>query len=270
MDNIRKVYLHDWVWNPIGSFGEALNIHNADVHTVIIDKYIHQHTATVTTLTTTVVWDGTEYTIDVADSTWFLAWDYLHINTSSVETTHPIIISINNPTWPATFTLDRRLDLTHAIWDEVRKSLVNMAPQIWSLATPQEYFVWPQAWEVWHITRLLFSMTHPTAWDLWKFWNLTALTNWVVLRAKVNWQYWTLTNWKTNADIKSDMYDVDFDLRSWWGWDYWTSWRWTFTNAWAVVRLDWDNADKIELYVQDDISWLNFFTMKFQWHFENL
>ena len=64
------------------------------------------------------------------------------------------------------------------------------------------------------------------------------------------------------------MYDVDFNVRRWWVWTHWTSWRWTFKEAWAVIRLDWDTWDKIELYIQDDITALDSFTMKFQWHIE--
>lgn len=248
----------------------VLDIHDADIHENVINQYLHQHSGIVTTLTTAVVGDGTEYEIDIADATGFVVGDYLHINTSSIESTHPQLLATTAATGPATFTLDRRLDKSHAIGDEVEVAITDMSSQIGSLAAPQEYWVAPPAGEVWHLTRILFEMTHGTAGDLGLFGNLTALTNGVLIRVRRDGVYGTLTNWKNNGDIKTDMFDVVFDSRSGGGGSYGTSGRGTFTNAGAVVRLDGDTNDRLELYVQDNITALDSFTMKAQGHLEGV
>lgn len=257
-------------WINIRLFGSN-NIHDADVHTQIVNQYLHQHTAVSTTLASASA--ASDYQIDIADATGFAVGDYLHIDTTTIETTHPVIISSSPAlptTGPVTLTLDRRLDKAHAIGDEVRKSIVNMAlaGQVGTLASPQEYWIGPPAGEIWHLTRILFEMTHSTAGDLGLFGNLAALTNGTVLRARNNGAYGTLTNWKTNANIKTDMFDVVFDARSGGGGAFGTTGRGTFTNAGAILRLDGDTDDRLEVYIQDDITAMVSFTMKGQGHVE--
>lgn len=244
----------------------AVDIHDADVHTVIINQNIHQHTAVTTTIAIAV--SAGDYEITVADATGFAVNDFIHLNSTSIETAHQKILSIAGNL----LTLDRRLDKAHNIDDDVIKVIVDMAlaGQVGTLASPQVYFIAPPPGEVWHITRLLFSIVHGTAGDLGLFGNLPALVNGVVLRAKVSGQYGTLTNWKTNADMKTDMFDVEFDLRSGGGGNYGTSGRGTFTEAGAVLRLDGDQGDQVEVDVQDDITALDFFAMKMQGHLEGV
>lgn len=255
----------------VGTYRGALNVHDADVHTEVINKLMHQHTDIVTTLTTPTAGDGSEYQIGIQDATGFTDGDYIHINTTTIETTHPVLLSsvpALPTTGPAVFTLDRRLDRSHIVGDEVRKSIVNMALQIGTLAAPQEYWIAPPPGEVWHITRLLFYMTHDLSGDLGKFGGIPALTNGILLRAKINGQYGTLSNWKTNGDMKTDMFDVVFDARSGGQGDFGTSGRGTFKEAGVVIRLDGDTNDRIELYVQDDITSIISFMMKMQGHKE--
>lgn len=270
MSLIRNVNLHDADGNPIGSFGGAINVHDADVHTVIVNKYAYQDSAVSTTLTVAVVGDGTVYQVSVADATGFTVGSYLHINTSTEETTLPKIVSTTAATGPATFTLDRRLDRDHSIGDTVTQVVRDMASQVASMASPQSYKIGPQAGDVWHITRLLFTITHSTAGDLGLFGNIAALTNGVTLRANINGVFGTFTNWKTNSDIKDDMYDVEFDARSGGGGTFGTTGRGTFKNAGAIVRLDGTTGDYLEVLVQDDITALDRFTIKFQGHFESV
>lgn len=247
----------------------ALDIHDADVHTRIINRLMYRHAGVTTTLTAATI-AGSSYQIVVADATGFVVGDPIHINTTSIELTHPHIAAISTPTGPAMFTLDRRLDYAHSIGDGVEKAVTNIASAAGTMASPVEYWEGPEPGEVWHLTRILFEMTHGTAGDLGLFGNLNPLANGVLLRARVNGQYGTFTNWKTNADIKSDMYDVEFDTRSSGGGTYGTSGRGTFTNAGAVVRLDGDTNDQIELYVQDNLTGLLTFSMKVQGHFEGV
>lgn len=255
----------DGTLEEINSLGGAINIHDADVHTDVINQYVHQHTATTTTISTATA--AGDYQVSIADTTGFAVNDYIHINTSSIETTHPRITAVT-PGTPGTITLDRRLDKAHSVGDEIVKAIIDMAltGQAGTMASPQIYFAGPPAGEVWHITRLLFAIEHGTAGDLGLFGNLAALTNGVVARTYVSGEYKTLTNWKKSADMKIDMYDVEFDSRSGGGGAYGTSARGTFTNAGAVVRLDGDLGDQIQIMVQDDITALDFFAMKVQGH----
>jgi len=249
---------------PYKSLKGAVNVHIADVHNVIVNQYVHQDTAVISTIAVDSLVN--DYQIELVDATGFAVDDFIHVNTTNIETTHPKIISVVLNV----LTLDRRLDFAHSTGDSVNKVIVDMAlvGQVGSIPAHQLYYGGPPAGVVWHITRLLFSMTHTSAGDLGKFGNLGALINGVLLRVKVNGQYGTLTNWKTNADMKTDMFDVEFDSRSGGGGDFGTSGRGTFTETGAVMRLDGDNGDQFEVHVQDNITALGFFAMKIQGHIE--
>jgi len=263
-DNPLPIALYAADGSPIKSLGGAIDVHTADVHNVVINQYVHQDTAVASTLAVASL--ANDYTIEVADATGFIVGGFLHVNTTAIETTHSQITAIAGNV----LTLDRRLDFAHSIGDDVNQVVVDMAKvgQAGTMVAPQEYYGEPPPGAVWHIARLLFSMRHGTAGDLGLFGNLTALANGVLIRVKVNGQYGTLTNWKTNADIKTDMFDVEFDNRSGGGGSYGTSGRGTFAETGAILRLDGDMGDRFEVYVQDDITALDFFAMKIQGHLE--
>lgn len=250
----------------ISSLDGALDVHDKHVHTVVLNKEIHLHTVTSTTLTVATSGSGSEYTITVASTVGFAVNDFLHIENGYAEYTHPKITGIAGNV----FTLDRRIDLAHPIGSTVTKAILDMSTTAGTIAAPVEYWVEPPAGEVWHIHRILFSMVHGTAGDLGLFGNLTALPNGVLLRAKRNGQYATLTNWKTNSDMKTDMFDIEFDTRSGGGGSYGTSGRGSFDKTGAILRLDGDTSDRFEIYIQDDITALTLFTMKAQGHLEGL
>lgn len=262
--------LHDGDGNPLNAYHDldtdvyVLDVHVADVHNQIINRYVHQHTATETTLAVDTVPNA--YQITVASAVGFAVNDYIHINTTAFETTHPKITAIAGNV----FTLDRRLDIAHTVGDRVTKAIIDMAlaGQVGTLAAPQEYAMWPEPGTVFHITRILFAMAHGTAGDLGLFGDLAPLTNGVLIRVRINGQYGTLMNWKTNADMKTDMFDVEFDARASGGGTWGTSGRGTFTETGAVLRLDGDTNDQLEIYIQDDITALDFFAMKAQGHLE--
>jgi hypothetical protein len=261
------IALFDGVGNPIGSLSGAIDIHNADAHTNVVNRYIHQHLATTTTLAVAVSGIGTVYTVTVVDSTGFAPGDYVHIGNGVTETTHPRIISIAGNV----ITLDRRLDLDHAIGTEFTKVLIDLSATTaaGTIASPHEFYASPKPGEVWHITRLLFTMVHGTAGDYGLFGNLAALTNGLLIRPKINGEYRTFSNWKTNGDAKVDMFDVEFDTRSGGQGQYGTSGRLTFTRSGAIIRLDGDTGDSLEVYVQDDIRALGFFGIRIQGHLED-
>ena len=250
----------------VGVLKGALDTHDADVHNAAVNKYLHQHTSTSTTVSTDSLVN--DYQINVADTTGFIVGNALHINTGSVETTHPIITAIT-PGTPGVLILDRRLDKAHSVGDIVVNSIIDLASQIGTLATPQVYWAGPEPGEVWHITTLTVAMGHSSAGDLGLFGNLTKLTNGVVVRSFIGGNYGTLTNWKTNGDIDLDTGNVKFPVRSGGGGTHGTTTTGPFKDrTGAVLRLDGDSGDRFEIYVQDDLTGIIFWNMKVQGHWE--
>ena len=267
-DGVGATYsrLTDGFGNPIGSLKGALAIHDADVHNSAVNKLLHQHTATSTTLSADSAID--DYQITVADTAGFIVGNSLHINTGSIEVTHPVITAIT-PGTPGVLVLDRRLDRAHDAGDEVTNAIIDLASQIGTLAAPQIYWAGPEPGEVWHITHFTLAMGHNSAGDLGLFGNLTKLPNGVVLRAFVDGHYGTLTNWKTNGDINLDTGNIDFPLRSGGGGTHGTTADGPFKiRTGAVLRLDGDLGDRFEVYVQDDLTGIFFWSMKAQGHRE--
>jgi len=260
----NEIRLTDGYGNPISSSRGAIDTHDAHVHHEIINKEFNRHTGTTTTLAVATAGDGTEYQIEVADASSFAVGDNIHIGNGQHEITHPKIISIATNT----ITLDRRLDLAHPIGTPLEKAILDIRSLAGTIADPVEYWVAPPEGEVWHLMRILFSMSHGTAGDLGKFGGITALTNGIFMRASVSGGFGTFTNWKTNESIKTDMFDLVFDTRSGGGGDYGTSGRGTFFKTGAIVRLDGDEGDRLSIFIQDDLTGLDSFTMKAQGHIE--
>lgn len=226
----------------------------------VLSRYLATLTGTATTLTADTVKNSNS--IEVASVVGIPNGSALKIGELFAEPTFPIVVSqLGN-----VLTLDRRIDFDHLNGDAVVVVEEDMATTAGSLAAPLEYFIAPEPGEVYHVTRLLMSITHASAGDLGLFGNLPALTNGVIIRALIDGQYETLSNWKTNADAKDDMYDVEFDTRSGGGGTFGTSGRGTFTRLGTVVRLDGGRGDRIEFYVQDDLTGLTAMKVKAQGH----
>lgn len=254
-------------WEAI-KFKGSSSIHDADVHHAVINKYLHQNTAVSTTLSSDSAVN--DYQINVADTTGFVAGDVININTTSIEQTHPVITAVT-PGTPGVLTLDRRLDKAHLTGDTVTEVIINLSSQIGTLASPQIYWAGPEPGEVWHIITLTLAMGHSTAGDVGLFGNLSALTNGIIVRARINGNYGTLTNWKTNSDIDVDTGNVEFPIRSGGLGTFGTTTIGPFNDrTGAILRLDGDLGDRYEIYVQDDITGIIFWNMKVQGHHESL
>lgn len=258
------VALTDGYGNPIGSYRNSINIHASDVHYEIVNEQFSQATATTTTLDSAVSAGDTSISTVSALS----VGDQLIIENGSVENPFPIVTAVSG-TGPYAITLDSPLDYDHPVGTSVTKTLVNMAVA-GSLTSPQSFKVQPLSGEVMHLTRILIEMTHGTAGDNGLFGNLAALKSGCVLRYYngATGQNTKFTNWKTNSDMVTDMYDVTYSSRSGGGGAYGTNCRGTFKNADAIIRLDGDAGDYLELLVQDDLSGLVSFRIKAQGHFE--
>jgi len=260
-----NIALYDSEWKPIWSLNWALNIHDADVHNVPVNEYFHRHTWVTTTVNAPVIkWD---YIITIADTN-INNWDNIQIEDWVVETTFPTVISW---WWTTTLTLDRPLDNAFAVDDPVEVVTTEMNV-LWTIANPVSFKIEADQNQIWHIVRFLLWMTHSSTADDSKFWSIPALENWVILRwynAETQ-TYRIFTNWKTNKDIKLDMYDVAYTDKAGWGL-YWTNSRGSI-KLWtgATPRIDWAVWDFVEILIQDDLTWLESFNLKAQWHIEGL
>lgn len=263
---IPKYALTDGYGNPIQSFNGALNVHDPHGHNVIINEKFHQHTTTATTFAVDAPAQSTS--IAVVSSTGFTVGDPIHIEDGVIETNHPIITLIVGNV----FTLDRPLDNAFAIGDSITKTIQNMNV-VGSLLSPQSFRVIPRSGEVWHLMRILIEITHSTSLgDNGLFGDLPALTNGVLLRRYdgTTAKYNTFTDWKDNGDIMTDMYDVNYSARSGNKGSYGTNARGTFYATGAVLRLDADAGDFLELLIQDDLSALDSFRINAQGHIEGV
>jgi len=265
------VALHDGENNPISSYEQPatgkfiLNTHDADAHNRAFNRNLHQHLDIDTTFAADSAVD--DYIINVTDTTGFLIGHALHMHGAAAETTHPIIIAIT-PGTPGVLTLDRRLDKAHTAGDMLEAVSLNLA-DTGTLADPTIYWAGPEAGEIWHLTTLTLAMGHDAAGDLGKFGDLDALTNGCILRTKVNGNYGTLTDWKSNGDIDVDTGNVKFPDRSGGGGTYGTSTDGPFkARTGAVMRLVGDDGDRFMIYIQDTLTDINFWNMKVQGHFE--
>lgn len=255
--------MHDGHGNPIGSLGGALSIHDADVHRQIVNRLFHQNTATTTTFASDASAGATS--IVLTSATGFAIGNFISLAGANREVVFPKIINLVG----TTATLDRPIDNNYLTGDSIVRVIISM-DVAGTLASPQSFKLQPATGSVWHLTRILIEMTHSTSGDNGLFGNLPALTNGVVLRRYdgITGKFATFTIWRTNSDIVTDMYDVTYAARSGGGGNYGTNCRGTFTNAGAIIYLDGNNEDYVEVLIQDDISALDSFRIKGQGHFE--
>jgi hypothetical protein len=253
----------------IESLDGAINQHDADVHHVPVNELFHRHTGVATTLAVAVTGGGSApSSITVASAVGFVVGNAVQISSATIiESTFPMIIAIVG----AVLTLDRPLDNSFAIGDAVEVVTTNMAVN--GSVTPVAFRLIPDGSQIWHVVRFLLGMIHNTAADNSRFGNIAGgLTNGCVLRGynAATGQHRTFTNWKTNADIKMDMYNLDYNDKAGAG-NYGTHGRGSIRDGTgAVPYLDGAAGDYLELLIQDDLTGLIRFLLKAQGHIEGL
>ncbi len=253
----------DAAGNTVGVSENTLDVNVVEIHTNAVNQEFHQDTAITSDFASAVAKQSRSF--DVVDATGFTIGDKIKIENGTVEPQFPTILDIATNT----ITIDRPLDRDYTTSDGIRKVNVNMAVD--GSVTPQEFKIEAETSltnALTHITRVIFEMTHNTAGDLGTFGGIAALTNGVVVRVyKGEFDFWkTITVWRTNADIKRDMYDVAFDARSGGQGDYGTSGRATFTRFGMIGEYDPTQGDFLELLIQDDLTGLLSFRMNAQGH----
>lgn len=259
---------HDGFGNPINSLKGAIDVHDADVHNVPVNELFHRHSGIITTLAAATV-GGVTQSIDVVDGSAFANGDPIQIeSTTFIEPTYPIIISGGGTN---TFVLDRPIDGTFAIGDSVEQVTTNLAVD--GSVTPVAFKLQADIDQIWHIVRFLLAMVHDSAADDGRFGNIAGgLINGCILRGfnGATGQYRTFTNWKTNGDIKMDMFDVNYTDKAGAG-DFGTNGRGSIKDGTgSVPRIDHNTDDFLELLIQDNLLSLIRFNLKGQGHIEGL
>lgn len=270
--NPLPVGISDGFGNPLSSHYDAgtdkyiLDIHDADVHDVPVNELFHRHTGVATTINATVTAGDTS--IVVVSGVGFANGDPIQIEDGVIETTFPTIISGGGTT---TFNLDRPLDNSFAIGDAVDQIATNLAVS-GTLASPVSFKILADKNQIWHIVRFLLGMIHANAADDSKFGSIPALPNGVILRGynATTGLYRTFTNWKSNFDLKMDMYNVDYTTKAGGG-DFGTNARGSIRDGTgAVPKINGANGDYLEILIQDDLTGLIKFNLKSQGHIEDI
>ena len=177
---------------------------------------------------------------------------------------HFVIISLVVDT---SITVDRPIDFNYNTSATIELVTLNMNVA-GTLNNPIIYEMCPPTNETWHMTRVLITMTDQSAMDYSKFGGCNAITNGVVLReTKENNTFSTITNWKINSDLVEDMFDVDFAIKAPAGF-YGLGGRFTFDKAKAIIKLEGEINECLQILIQDDITCLDTFRLKGQGHKE--
>lgn len=248
----RRVVLYDQFNNPIGSStigrNTSLNVNVEDVDTEIVNLEMHTSDGNYTLASDTTVGDTA---ITVTDATGLSVGDRLELSEEiNFQYTLPTItVIVSN-----TLTLDGPIDVAYTTAATVRHIAANMAV-VGTLASPISYEIGPHSSQVWHLTRLNFTMVHKTQGTDALFGSLVALKHGVIIRQHTALLgVRTIANWKSNQDMRADMYDVDYSDKagpSLFG----TAGRWSFKQrTGTVIRLDGATNDQVEVLIQDDLT----------------
>lgn len=249
----------------VGTFRGALNIHDADVHTIPFNEFFHRHTGVSDTIATAS--SAGDIEIEVTDGALFDIGDNLQIENGVIETTFPTITNINGNV----LTLDRPMDYGFEIGDNVEIVTHNMAVN-GSLSNPVSFKLIPDVDQSWHVIGFSLTLIHGSSGDDSRFGDIAGgLTNGVIFRAfnGATGQYRTFTLWKTNGDISLDTGGITYNDKAGGGNFGTNALGQIKIRSGAVPKISGENGDYIEVLVQDDISSLVAFEIKAQGHLED-
>ena len=260
---LLKSATHDGYGNPIGSYRGAIDVHFAEVHNEVVNQLFNKHIGPSTTLTAVSAVGAIQ--VQVVNAAIFIVGDVVEIHNGNTETTFPIITSLPGGN---IVVFDRPLDFAYAIGDDVDLLHTDLSTVAGTLAAPEIHEIKPPAGQIWYINRIILTMTHSIAADDGKFGGIAALTNGVILRATVSGQTGTFTNWKTNEDIRLDMFDVVYNDKAGGPGGNGTSGRGSFSRIGVIVPLNGDNGDFMDILIQDSLVGLDSFFINGQGYIE--
>ena len=249
---------------PTGESGDTvLGVHIEHLHQRIWNHYFNQRTGVETTLNGATAVNAR--TLIFTDASSFSVGSKIDIFLGSV---HQHIYRTITVIATNTVTIDAGIDIALTDGSEIKEVIFNMAVD--GSATPQIYNVRSTIGEKVDIIRLLLQLVDATAADDSKFGGMTALTNGVHLRKNINdgESYQTISIWKANKDMKEDMFNLDYTDKAGPS-NHGVNGRWSiFDGTGAVINIDGDNAESVELVIQDNLTDLIDFQMKMQGHIE--
>ena len=223
----------------------------------VIDLWVHKIIATHT-LTAGVSID--DLVLPVTDSTGILAGQTICIKEDARHFQADVLsVSVNN------VTIDSPLDFAFTTAAIVHNANKNMAVD--GSGTTQTFHIEPPAGAVWHLTRVLFTMTDGTAMDDSKFGGISGLTNGFVMRLK-NGRTKNIFNIKTNGDFAAVSYDVNYAPKAPAG-SFGLNVRSSFNGEdkrGIVFPLIGNDSDQLQILIQDDLTDLVTFRARFQGH----
>lgn len=255
-----KVSLHDGDGNPIGSLNGAVDIHDADSHSVLINHFVHNPTGDTSVLNGS--FDAGDRVIVVENSSSFTAGNHIDIRNGTKHIHHwRVIVDVTGNN----ITIGAPLDYDFPDGSIVNEGIANM--NVDGSVTPVVFILTPQEDQVLHLLRMLVAMEHSTVADDSLFGNIPALTNGVVVRVSHDngTSFNTIATWHKNKDIKEDTFDVTYSDKAGGG-NFGTSGRWTWKNVGNVIRLDEEEDEIFQVVIQDDLTSLVDFQIKLQGH----
>ncbi len=228
----------------------ALNVNSAFVYRKIVNETFHQHVGTPTTPSVAISMGDTSMTLTSVVG--LSVGNKLKLEEGVNQEIG--VLTITDIT-ANVVTIDRPLGNDYTTSASVSEVITNMIVD-GTLASPEIFEIDPPPGTVWQITRLLISITHTTAGDNSKFGNIAALENGVCLRITSSaGRTAVFANWKTNKDIKLDMFNVEYTDKAGPGL-FGTDGRWTFTTAEVVLELDGDAdpTQSVQILIQDQLD----------------
>lgn len=239
---------------------DSFPVHIQGIPNAVVNELFNLHTAVSSPIAVPSI--AGDVQVEVDDTTGFNVGDVIELHDTIIETTFPTITALPGGN---IIVLDRPLDFGYSVGDVAHVIHVDLSTTAGTLANPISHIVKAHVGQVWHIERIILSMTHVSAAADSNFGDISALTNGVVIRAYINGQFGTFTNWKNNRDIRLDMYDMEYTDKagpSLFG----THGRGSFNRIGVTVRLDGNKGDYLEALVQDDLTGLSSFLINGQGH----
>lgn len=242
-----------------------LSMHDANAHFDWWGRHLQFFTGSTTTLTQDISIGAIELPINVTASV-FLGGTPTGTNIFikdgvNEETDHVSVIDITN----TTILIDRPLQHNYSTLSTLEITNEDLSLLTGTMVSPIIYKAQPASGVIVDINRIIVDIVHTTAGDNSRFGNIIGgLTNGLVLKLNKTKNKKILSQWKTNGEIKNDMFDLDYTDKAGAGL-FGTSGRWSFNgrekNNFAI-RLIGDRNDKFEVLVQNDLSSLTSMKIK--------
>lgn len=264
-----QVALYDGYGNPISSLNGGLDVHDACIHHVPYNQFMHFATTTTTTLASAAsIGDNV---LSFSSVTGFAVGNEIEIENGSQEPLFPIIIDITG----TDVTIDTPLTFAHDAGTDITLVYTNLAAVgLTTTATPADPVIFTSHIPInatVHVTNMNVIMIENSAMDFTTFVGRAALTNGLALRAQSDGVLASFTNWKKNGDLDADGFSVKFQSKVGGG-SYGLAASYEIKRKTeSIVYLNGSKGDQFEIIVQEPIEDANrLIKVKLQGHYEGL